>query len=149
MTHGILDSSDTWILNGKDKSPAFIAVDAGFDVWLPNTRGNKYSNEHVFLDSRFDKDYWDHSFIEISKYDLPAFMKYVRRFTNMPKNQKISLITHSQSTTETYYGMAKNGKYYEENIDVHIAIAPVAKVTRVAPVNHLFDLLFRNFAPIL
>lgn len=95
MTHGILDSSDTWILNGRDKSPAFIAADAGFDVWLPNTRGNKYSNEHVFLDSRFDKDYWDHSFVEISKYDMPAFIDYVKRYTKVPRDQKISLITHS------------------------------------------------------
>lgn len=45
--------------------------------------------------------------------------------------------------------MAKHGQYYEDNVDVHVAIAPIAKVTRVAPVNHLFDLLFRNFAPIL
>lgn len=135
MTHGILDSSDTWILNGKDKSPAFIAADAGFDVWLTNTRGNKYSNEHVYLDSRFDKDYWDHSFVEISNYDIPAFINYVKRVTNMPKDQKVSLITHSQSTTETFYGMAKNGKYYEDNVDVHIAIAPIALVTRLTPIN--------------
>lgn len=149
MTHGILDSSDAWILNGKEKSLAFMAADAGFDVWLPNTRGNKYSSEHVFMDSRFDKAYWDHSFVDIARYDMPAFYKYVRKYTQLPKGEKLSLVTHSQSTTVTYYGMSKLQSYYRDNVDIHIAIAPVARITRVSPVNGIIMQLFENFAPII
>ena len=66
MLHGLADSSDSWILNHKDKAPAFIAAEAGYDVWLPNARGNKYGMAHTQYDPNRDKEFWDHSWIEWS-----------------------------------------------------------------------------------
>lgn len=39
----------TWVLNSPDESLAFILSDNGFDVWLTNIRGTKYSREHRSL----------------------------------------------------------------------------------------------------
>lgn len=50
MNHGLEDSSDSWVLNGPEKSPAFAAATNGYDVWVSNTRGNFYSRDHVSLD---------------------------------------------------------------------------------------------------
>jgi hypothetical protein len=36
-------------MNGK-KSIAFKLMEAGFDVWLNNSRGSNLSQEHKFLD---------------------------------------------------------------------------------------------------
>lgn len=59
VVHGLVDSSNTWVVNGRNNSVAFILADEGYDVWVPNTRGNIFSMEHVFLDPNVDKEYWD------------------------------------------------------------------------------------------
>ena len=72
--HGLFSSSDTWILN-KEKSLAFRTAQAGYDVWLGNNRGTKYSRVHETLDPTKDSDkkfYFDYSFYELGKYDAPA-----------------------------------------------------------------------------
>lgn len=64
-------------MNIAEKAPPFIAVDAGYDVWLSNLRGNKYSRQHVLLDPDNDKEFWDFSYPEHAKYDLPAMVKKI------------------------------------------------------------------------
>jgi len=104
-----MDSFLAFMLNDRN-SIAFRLVDAGYDVWLNNSRGNRFSNEHQLLDLKMpnQKDemnchvlkcrekYFDYSFHEMGVYDQPALWKFVMKETNQ---KKITYIGHSQGTT--------------------------------------------------
>lgn len=75
--HGHLDSSDSFFTNGE-KSLANKLMDEGYDVWLGNTRGNKYSERHVEYDPVHDYEYWKGAYPDASaEFDFPAFIERV------------------------------------------------------------------------
>ena len=76
LLHGLMDSSDAWVINTDDRSVAYRFLNMGYDVWLGNTRGNKYSSRHLFKQPTI-KDFWDFSFQEMGMYDIPAMVKFV------------------------------------------------------------------------
>ena len=40
----------TWFLNSPKQNLPMILADNDFDVWIPNTRGTKFSRKHISLD---------------------------------------------------------------------------------------------------
>jgi lysosomal acid lipase/cholesteryl ester hydrolase len=93
LQHGLLDASSTWVNNYPNESLAFILADQGYDVWLGNVRGNRYSSGHT-KHSRNSDSYWRFSYDEMALIDLPAMLEYA-----LEKNGNIQLeayIGHSQ-----------------------------------------------------
>jgi pimeloyl-ACP methyl ester carboxylesterase len=79
LQHGMLSNSEAWVLN-LGKSVAVKLAREGYDVWLGNNRGNIYSREHSTLNPKEpadQKDYFDFSFYEMGKFDLPAMIDKV------------------------------------------------------------------------
>lgn len=77
LHHGLMGSSDEWLLLGPNEALPYLLRDAGFDVWLTNARGNKYSRFMTsFLDN--SSEFWDFSFHEMGTVDLPAVIDYVK-----------------------------------------------------------------------
>jgi gastric triacylglycerol lipase len=85
LQHGLMDSCAGWILNGPE-SLAYILADQGYDVWINNSRGNRYSRQHNFLDPDDDEQnerFFDYSFSEMAKYDQPALFNFVINWTGI------------------------------------------------------------------
>ncbi|KAL6587396.1 hypothetical protein OROMI_000374 [Orobanche minor] len=50
LQHGVLVDGMTWLLNSPEQSLAMILADNGFDVWISNNRGTRFSRRHLNLD---------------------------------------------------------------------------------------------------
>lgn len=121
LIHGIVDSSDAWALGPNSAVPNLIK--AGYDVWLMNTRGNKYSCKHADYSSSLPK-FWDFSFQEMGKFDVPAVSKHIFEETN----QKVAIIGHSQGSTQVFVAFAEFPGL-NQWVDRFMAVAPVAYLT--------------------
>lgn len=60
LLHGFVCSSADWVLLGPKKALGFILADGGFDVWMGNSRGNKYSRSHIRLNPK-KRQFWNFS----------------------------------------------------------------------------------------
>ncbi|XP_074286262.1 triacylglycerol lipase 1-like isoform X2 [Silene latifolia] len=93
LQHGLFMAGDAWFLNPNEQSLGFLLADRGFDVWVANVRGTRWSHGHVSLLER-SKAFWDWSWEELALHDLPAMIAYVNQLTN----SKVFLVGHSQGT---------------------------------------------------
>ena len=95
MMHGLEGDMMQWVLNEADKANAFILSNAGYDVWMGNNRGTRYSKAHLTL-SPEDKAYWDYYQMEMGLSDVPAFIDFILGKTGL---ENLSYVGHSQGTT--------------------------------------------------
>jgi len=137
--HGLEDSSATWVLPGPDHGGiAFRLAEQGYDVWLGNYRGNSYSRGHVSLNADTDNEYWQFTWDEMAKYDLPTELDYVLEKTG---KEKIYYIGHSMGTT-TYMVMNSMDQSWGDKVEVAVLLAPIAYVEHMAsPLKYLTPFL--------
>lgn len=126
--HGLFDSSDSWVGNYERMSLPFILANKGYDVWLGNNRGNKYSRSHMTWDADKNKEFWKFSMHEMGTIDLPAMIDFILNETG---RKKISYIGHSQGTAQMFLGMSLDPKYFSERINSFMAFGPVTNLNNI------------------
>lgn len=99
---------------------AYVLADAGYDVWLPNFRGNLYSYRHVTLTGK-DRQYWDYGFHETAVFDLAAIIDHVIQKTGV---EKVFYIGHSRGTTIAYI-LCSEKPEYNQKIKFMVSLSPV------------------------
>ena len=80
----------------------FQLFDNGFDVWMANNRGTKYSQGHKTL-TTLDPEYWAFSWAEMGLYDSITNVKFVKEKTG----KQVSFIGVSQGTVQMFYALSK------------------------------------------
>ena len=139
LQHGVFDSADGWVCNGEKHSIAFVLANHNFDVWLSNSRGNKYCKKHdKYTADSFE--FWQFSFHELGIYDIPAVIKYIRNENK--SGEKIIYFGHSQGTTLMFSGIVEKYDFYKNNIKLFVALAPIARL------NHLGSTLLNILSDI-
>ncbi|EAR90444.2 Ab-hydrolase associated lipase region protein (macronuclear) [Tetrahymena thermophila SB210] len=124
--HGLGDSSDTICLNNEEIAPGLMIANAGYDLWLGNSRGNRYSMNHTIYSSN-DTQFWQFTYQHIAHYDLPAAFEYIKKVTQ----QKIHYIGHSQGTIVMFMALARKDSKVINNLKSYIALGAVGKLCNI------------------
>lgn len=133
LNHGAMMTSEAWltapsrtISDGNEgivpNTLAHVLLHAGYDVWITNRRGNKYSCKHTHL-STHTVDFWSFSLDEPTCRDLPAVIEFLCEITGFGR---VSLIGFSQGAAEILGALAMV-KGLEKRVNLAILLAPTTK----------------------
>ncbi|WAR15129.1 LICH-like protein [Mya arenaria] len=136
LQHGLLSCSACWVENLANNSLGFIMADAGYDVWLGNSRGNTYGLKHKTLNAN-QTAFWDFSFDEMALLDLPATISYI---LNVTGRSKLSYIGHSQGTEIAFAALSRFDNLNDQ-IQSFVALGPAAYLGNMTSPVKLLDSL--------
>ncbi|KAH3678420.1 hypothetical protein WICMUC_001437 [Wickerhamomyces mucosus] len=125
LHHGLLMCSDIWfVMNKRDQNLPYVLHEAGYDVWLGNNRGNKYSAKHLYLKPNSRK-FWDFSMDEFAIYDIPDSINHILKHTSM---KNLIYIGFSQGSAQAFASLSINSDL-NNKVKLFIALAPAITPT--------------------
>eukprot|EP00042_Codosiga_hollandica_P041333 m.367927 g.367927 ORF g.367927 m.367927 type:complete len:398 (-) comp56089_c0_seq5:78-1271(-) len=125
LQHGLLDSSITWVIGSPNASLclAFILADAGYDVWLGNSRGNVYAQQNTNI-SPDTEEFWEFSWDQFVTYDIPAKISYIIAQTGA---SSLFYVGHSEGSNIGLATLSSNPAV-AQHVSLFVALAPAAFV---------------------
>ena len=130
LQHGLIDSADNWVINEDKGSLGLILANKGYDVWLGNSRGNKYSRINNKV-TPAQATFWDFSFQEMGQYDVKANIEYITRITGQ---EKLTYVGHSQGTSQMFAALSRpeTTSFVNSKVNKFIALAPIVYLVNSA-----------------
>ncbi|KAH0471190.1 MAG: uncharacterized protein KVP18_000671 [Porospora cf. gigantea A] len=136
LVHGVLMSSEAYVAI-PHRSLAVELHSRGYDVWLGNNRGNKYSWRHRHL-SRNDREYWNFSVDELATFDIPTMVNAVIESTG---KVQLSYVGFSNGTAQMF-AAASTQPELQKKLSCFIAISPVCKLDAINHAAETYGLLY-------
>ena len=128
LHHGLLMNSEIWVcLTSADRALPFVLVDLGFDVWLGNNRGNKYSKKSIKYDPN-SKEFWNYSIDDFAWHDIPDSINYILDITQA---KNLGYVGFSQGSAQAFAALSIHPQL-NQKINVFIALAPAMSPTGLA-----------------
>ncbi|KAL1386018.1 Alpha/Beta hydrolase protein [Phyllosticta capitalensis] len=120
LHHGLMMNSEVWVcLTDKEQCLPFQLVDRGYDVWLGNNRGNKYSKKSTNF-APTDPQFWNFSIDQFAFHDIPDSIDYILSTTGQPS---LSYIGFSQGTAQAFAALSVHPTL-NDKVDLFVALAP-------------------------
>jgi lysosomal acid lipase/cholesteryl ester hydrolase len=120
LHHGLMMNSEVWVcLTDRERCLSFVLVEQGYDVWLGNNRGNKYSKKSLHH-SPTDIPFWNFSMDQFAFHDIPNTIDYILSTT---KQASLSYIGFSQGTAQAFAALSIHPTL-NDKVDVFVALAP-------------------------
>lgn len=127
LHHGLLMCSDVWCCQvERHKNLPFLLHDLGYDVWMGNNRGNKYSTAHLYHPPKSAK-FWDFSIDEFAFFDIPNSIEFILDYTHV---NDLICIGFSQGSAQMFAALSVN-EYLNSKISHLVAIAPAMTPERL------------------
>merc|ERR1711971_243409 len=127
LQHCLTCSSAIWVFGPPEKSLAFLLADAGYDVWMGNSRGNSYSRNHTTLEPcSFDrcKDFWlGIDFDEGGLLDVTKGIDYALSVTG---EESLYYGGHSMGCTQYLIMLSAKPEYNEKAYIITIIISSIS-----------------------
>lgn len=120
LHHGLLMNSEVWVcLTEEERCLPFTLVNQGYDVWLGNNRGNKYSKKST-KHSPISTGFWNFSMDEFAFHDIPDTIDYILNATSQPS---LSYIGFSQGTAQAFATLSIHPGL-NDRVNLFVALAP-------------------------
>ena len=120
LHHGLMMNSEVWVcLTDAERCLPFVLVEQGYDVWLGNNRGNKYSKKNLSL-APTEIAFWDFSMDQFAFHDIPDSINYILETTQQPS---LSYIGFSQGSAQAFAALSIHPNL-NNKVDVFVALAP-------------------------
>lgn len=143
LHHGLLMNSEVWVcMTEEERCLPFALANQGYDVWLGNNRGNKYSKKSTKC-SPSSLRFWNFSIDDFAFHDIPDTIEYILKATAQPS---LSYIGFSQGTAQAFATLAIHPDL-NEKVNLFIALAPAMSPAGLS--NGIVDALVKTSPDLL
>ncbi|TFY59080.1 hypothetical protein EVG20_g7920 [Dentipellis fragilis] len=128
LHHGLLMNSEVWVcLTDPARCLPFVLAERGFDVWLGNNRGNKYSKKSIHHNPNEHK-FWDFSIDDFAWHDIPDSIEYILKTTG---TESVGYVGFSQGSAQAFAALSIHPQL-NQKVNVFVALAPSMKPAGLA-----------------